>query len=71
LSHEDLVLERATAAHKAAFVAQQSAKLQILADELELFVRRSDNTATEPIGAERDAWKRALKRYYGLTLGEA
>jgi hypothetical protein len=70
LSHVDLVLERATAAHKAAFVAQQSAKLQILADELELFVRRSDNTATEPIGAERDAWKRALQRYYGLSLGE-
>lgn len=70
LSHVDLVLERAAPTLKAAFSAQQSAKLKALADELELFVRRSEHGATEPIGEERDAWKRALRRYYGLTLGE-
>jgi hypothetical protein len=71
LGHVDLVLERSAGAPKAAFAAQQSAKLQALADELELFVRRNEQGATEPIGAERDAWKRVLQRYYGLTLGEA
>lgn len=71
LGHVDLVLQRADEKHRAAFRAQQSKKLQTLADELELFVRRSEHGATEPIGAERDAWKRALKRYYGLSLGEA
>jgi len=69
LSHVDLVLERATEALKPAFVAQQNTKLKALAEELELFVRRSEHGATEPIGAERDAWKRALQRYYGLSLG--
>jgi hypothetical protein len=71
LGHVDLVLERAAEKHRAAFSAQQSVKLQALADELELFVRRSEHGATEPIGEERDAWKRALRRYYGLSLGEA
>jgi hypothetical protein len=70
LAHVDLVLERAVTVHKAAFAAQQGAKLQVLADELELFVRHSEHGATEPIGTERDAWKRALQRYYGLSLGE-
>ena len=70
LGHVDLVLARAAAAHKAAFIVQQSAKLDALHAELELFVRRSAHGATEPIGSERDAWKRALQRYYGLSLGE-
>ena len=73
LGHVDLVLQRADDKHHAAFRAQQSKKLQALADELELFVRRSEHPSTSPgqaeFGAERDAWKRALKRYYGLGLG--
>ena len=70
LSHVDMILERAALTHKVAFAAQQSSKLQALADELELFVRRSEHGASEPIGIERDAWKRVLGRYYGLSLGE-
>jgi hypothetical protein len=71
LGHVDLVLQRVDGAHKAAFIQQQGAKLRALAAELELFVRRSEHGATEPFGAERDAWKRALRRYYGLSLGGA
>jgi hypothetical protein len=70
LHHVDLVSARTAETHKAAFIAQQGAKLKELADELELFVRRSEHNATEPLGTERNAWKRALRRYYGLSLGE-
>jgi hypothetical protein len=70
LSHVDTVLARAAAPLRAAFVAQQAEKLRVLETELELFIRRSEHGATEPIGTERDAWKRALKRYYGLGLGD-
>ena len=71
LSHVDLVLARAADSHKAAFIVQQSAKLEALAAELELFVRRSSHGSKEALGPEQDAWKRALQRYYGLGLGEA
>ena len=75
LGHVDLVLQRAAEAHRETFRVQQGAKLKALADELELFVRRSEHSSTgseqAPFGAEKDAWKRALKRYYGLSLGEA
>jgi hypothetical protein len=74
LGHVDLVLARTSGEAKAAFAAQQGAKLQALADELELFVRHSEHSSTgsgQVFGAERDAWKRALRRYYGLKLGEA
>jgi hypothetical protein len=70
LAHVDLVLQRCSTALKDGFIRQQSAKLGNLAAELELFVRRSEHGATEPLGAERDAWKRALRRYYGPALGE-
>ena len=70
LSHVDMVLARAAETDKAAFIVQQSSKLETLAAELELFVRRSAHGSTEALGAEQDAWKRALQRYYGLGLGE-
>lgn len=50
------------------FTRQQAAKLKALAAELELFVRKSEHGAKEPMGAEADAWRRALRRYYGLRF---
>lgn len=73
-AHPGLCLEHvATVAGQAgakedAFTRQQAAKLKVLAAELELFVRRSEHGAKEAMGAEADAWRRALRRYYGLRF---
>jgi len=50
----------------------QGGKLKALRAELELFTRKTshDGRGREPLGAEIDSWKRALRRWYGLSWGE-
>lgn len=49
----------------------QGAKLKALREELRLFAHKTsqDGRGKEPLGAERDSWKRALRRWYGLSWG--
>lgn len=57
----------------AAFLQQdQGAKLKALRAELELFVRKTSHNhgAKADLGPEKDSWKRALRRWYGLHWGD-
>jgi hypothetical protein len=60
-------LRRASGPALAFLRDDQGGKLKALRGELELFVRKTshDGSLREPLGAEADSWKRALKRWYG------
>jgi len=46
--------------------ALESARLEALAREMDEYVRKSDHSCSEKMGAEGDAWRRALQAYRGL-----
>ena len=72
LPHFRASLRRAEGLAAAFLREDQGGKLKALRAELELFVRKTshDGRGREPLGAEADSWKRALRRWYGLNWGE-
>lgn len=70
--HARLTLRYAEGAAASWLRQDQGAKLKALRAELELFVRKTsqDGRTREPLGAEKDSWQRALRRWYGLQWGE-
>ena len=67
VGHGRAVLSQA-GPRKEDFARWQASRLSALAAELELFVRKSDHDSKEAMGAEADAWQRALRRYYGVRF---
>lgn len=72
LPHFRMSLRRAKGPAAAFLRQDQGGKLRALRAELELFVRKTshDGRGREPLGVEADSWKRALRRWYGLSWGE-
>ncbi len=68
LPHATQIVELAGALslpQRAELIVLLQSKLEILCAELDEYVRKSDHQNTERMGVEADAWKRALRRYYG------
>jgi hypothetical protein len=53
-------------ARKAELLALEQGRLEALALEMDEYVRKSDHACSEKMGAEGDAWRRALQAYRGL-----
>jgi hypothetical protein len=51
---------------QAELLALESGRLEALALEMDEYVRKSDHSCSEKMGAEGDAWRRALQAYRGL-----
>ena len=67
LGHGRAVLAQA-GPRRGDFAAWQASRLKELVAALELYVRKNDHDSKEALGAEADAWQRALKRYYGMRF---
>jgi hypothetical protein len=67
LPHTQATLQRLKGPQAEKFKALAGAKLEALCAELDEIVRKNDYRNTQKMGAEGDAWKRALSRVYGLA----
>jgi hypothetical protein len=69
--HARLTLRYADGAAASFLRQDQGGKLKALRAELALFVSKTSQNGrgVEPLGAEKDSWQRALKRWYGLHWG--
>ena len=65
LPHSEAVLARMKGQPARDFSVLASRQLERLCAELDEIVKKSDYRNTEKMGAEGDAWKRALRRVYG------
>jgi hypothetical protein len=65
LPHSEGLLARLKGEAGQRYKAQAAAKLEALCLELDEIVRKSDYRSQEKMGAEGDAWKRALARIHG------
>lgn len=65
LPHGDAVLRQMAGPDAEAFKKSFAAKLEALCLELDEIVKKSDYRNDQKMGAEGDAWKRALARVYG------
>lgn len=65
LPHVEAVLRQLKGEAAQKFKATASAKVEALCLELDEIVKKSDYRNREKMGAEGDAWKRALRRVYG------
>lgn len=72
IGHLRLALRFAFGAGLAFLRLDQGAKLRALALETSEFVRKTgaNGRGKEPLGAEADSWKRALRAWYGLQWGD-
>lgn len=62
----ETVLEVASPEARAFLAHQECGRLSSLSTELQLFIRKNDyRFASEPVGAERDAWLRAMAKIAG------
>jgi hypothetical protein len=69
--HLRLVLHHAEGAAATWLRQDQGAKLKALRAELELYVRKSSQDGPGgPMGPEKDSWRRALRRWYGIQWGD-
>jgi hypothetical protein len=65
LPHSLGTLRRLSGEGRRKYLAQASSSLEALCAELDGIVEKSDYRSKEKMGAEGDAWKRALRRLYG------
>jgi len=68
VDHLRLALRFAQTEGLAFLLEDQAPKLKFLAKELSEFVSKTgaNGRGTQPLGAEADSWKRALKAWYGI-----
>jgi hypothetical protein len=69
LPHVSAVSARLKEPEKGHFLELAGRQLEALCRELDEIVKKSDYRNAEKMGKEGDAWKRALRRYYGLQYG--
>lgn len=67
LPHDEAVLQRLSGEAASHFKALAAEKLEFLCGELDEIVRKHDYRNEERMGKEGDAWKRALRRLYGIN----